>query len=205
LPSISKRAIPPYPAWEAPPPVPGSAEEIPQFLRKLVSFLSSLQNSLQVYFYALSRKVNFELVDRAGDSMFGTLDLTNGAVLIPSFPGDPDPPRDGELFLVSGRLRYRGSSFFFVAHQDEILEKVLVLTNQPVDAGAVSTNVTFTPAQPDTNYHVVATPSWNTTIYVTNKSTNGFTVNYGTAAPSGGGVVDISCWRLPVLPGGEAM
>ena len=197
LPSVSKRAIPPYPAWEAPPAAPGSVDEVPQFLRKLVAFLGSFQNALQVYFYALSRKVNFELVDRAGDTMFGTLDLTSGAVLIPTYPGDPSPPRDGELFLVSGRLRYRGSAFFFVAHQDEILKRVLVLTNQEVAEGAVSTNVTFTPAQPDTNYHVVATPSWNTTVYVTNKSTGGFTVNYGTAAPSGGGVVDISCWRLP--------
>jgi hypothetical protein len=197
LPNIPKREIPPYPAWETPPSTPGGFEEIPQFLRRLVAFLVSFQNSLQIYFYSLARKVNFELVDRAGDSMFGTLDLTEGALLLPTYPGDPDPPRTGELFLVSGRLRYRGSAFYFVAHQDEILRRVIVRTNQPVSGGATFTDVNFSPAQPDTSYHVVVTPSWNTTIYITQKTTTGFRINYGTAAPSGGGVIDVSCWRLP--------
>jgi len=37
----------------------------------------------------------------------------------------------------------------------------------------------------DANYAVVGTPSWNTTCWVTNKATTGFTINFGTAAPAG--------------------
>jgi hypothetical protein len=35
------------------------------------------------------------------------------------------------------------------------------------------------------NYAIVATPSWATTVHVTNKATSGFTLNFGTAAPAG--------------------
>lgn len=38
----------------------------------------------------------------------------------------------------------------------------------------------------DSNYQIIITPSWNTTVWVTNKLTSGFTVNFGTAAPAGG-------------------
>jgi hypothetical protein len=35
----------------------------------------------------------------------------------------------------------------------------------------------------DANYQIVATPSWATTVYVTNKATTGFTLNFSSAAP----------------------
>jgi hypothetical protein len=35
----------------------------------------------------------------------------------------------------------------------------------------------------DANYQIVATPSWATTVWVTGKTTTGFTLNFGTAAP----------------------
>ena len=38
--------------------------------------------------------------------------------------------------------------------------------------------------QPNTNYGVVATPNWNTTVYITNKATTGFRINFGTNAPA---------------------
>lgn len=38
--------------------------------------------------------------------------------------------------------------------------------------------------EPDTNYAVIVTPAWNTTVWVTNKATSGFTVNFGTAPGS---------------------
>jgi hypothetical protein len=129
--------------------------------------------------------------------MVGTLDLTNGAVLIPEYPGDPATPRTGEVYLTSDRLRYRSAvAFKHVAHLDEILVKVIAVFNQSVPAGTGQTNVTFPSAQPDTNYHAVVTPSWNTTVYVTDKSTTGFTINYGTA-PASAGSIDITVWRLP--------
>lgn len=57
--------------------------------------------------------------------------------------------------------------------------------NVGVTASATSQAVTFTTAHPDANYAVFCTPDWNTTCYVSNKTTTGFTLNYGTAAPAG--------------------
>ena len=37
----------------------------------------------------------------------------------------------------------------------------------------------------DANYEIIATPSWATTVHVTDKATTGFTLNFGTAAPEG--------------------
>jgi hypothetical protein len=48
----------------------------------------------------------------------------------------------------------------------------------PPDSGNVLGRV-----EDDTAYHIVATPSWATTVHVTNKATTGFTLNFGTAAP----------------------
>lgn len=39
--------------------------------------------------------------------------------------------------------------------------------------------------EPDTSYGVIVTPSWLTTVRVTSKTTAGFTIDFGTAAPSG--------------------
>lgn len=39
--------------------------------------------------------------------------------------------------------------------------------------------------EPDATYGVQVTPSWATTVYVTAKTTAGFTINFGTAAPAG--------------------
>lgn len=56
--------------------------------------------------------------------------------------------------------------------------------NITVTASATSQNITFNTAHPDANYAVFCTPDWNTNCYVTNKTTTGFTLNYGTAAPA---------------------
>ena len=56
--------------------------------------------------------------------------------------------------------------------------------NVAVSASATSQVVTFGTAHPDANYAVFCTPDWNTTCFVTNKTTTGFTLNYGTSAPS---------------------
>jgi hypothetical protein len=49
--------------------------------------------------------------------------------------------------------------------------------------------------EPDANYAVLVTPSWLTTHRVTSKATTGFTVDFGTAAPGGGGTIDIMMVR----------
>jgi hypothetical protein len=53
--------------------------------------------------------------------------------------------------------------------------------NVSVPAGATFINITLPIAEPDTNYGVVVTPQWNTTVWVTNKTTTGFRINFGTA------------------------
>lgn len=45
----------------------------------------------------------------------------------------------------------------------------------------------------DANYQIIATPSWGTTVHVTSKTTGGFTLNFGTAAPDGSQTV---AWML---------
>lgn len=40
-------------------------------------------------------------------------------------------------------------------------------------------------AEADALYAIVATPSWNTSVWVTSKATSGFTLNFGSAAPVG--------------------
>lgn len=54
-----------------------------------------------------------------------------------------------------------------------------------VTAAATTHAVTLPRTEPDANYGVTVTPSWGTTVFVTGKTTTGFTVNFGTAAPSG--------------------
>lgn len=63
-----------------------------------------------------------------------------------------------------------------------------------VTAAATSVAVTFPRSEVDTNFGVVATPNWGTTVWVTNKSTTGCTVNFGTAAPANA-TVDLITFR----------
>jgi hypothetical protein len=69
--------------------------------------------------------------------------------------------------------------------------------NVAVVAAAVVKAIAFADGknEPDVNYAVLAAPSWNTTVWVTAKATTGFTLNFGTAAPGGGGFVDYSVIR----------
>jgi len=62
--------------------------------------------------------------------------------------------------------------------------------NVAVAAGATSLAVSLPLTLPITNYAVYVTPQWNTSVWITNKTTTGFTINFGTAAPTGGSYVD---------------
>jgi hypothetical protein len=57
---------------------------------------------------------------------------------------------------------------------------------QAITAGAWNQAVALGPT-PHTV--VMATPNWNTTVYVTGDSSAGFTLNFGTSCPPGGGSV----------------
>lgn len=41
----------------------------------------------------------------------------------------------------------------------------------------------------DENYTVLVEVSWNTTVWISDKGSGGFRINFGTPAPSGGGTV----------------
>lgn len=45
--------------------------------------------------------------------------------------------------------------------------------------------------EPDTNYEVYITPSWNTTVFATAKLVSGFTANFGTATPDANQSIDV--------------
>lgn len=48
-----------------------------------------------------------------------------------------------------------------------------------------NTSVTVTVNKEDTNYMVLAMPSWNTSLWITSKTAASFVGNFGTAAPAG--------------------
>ena len=58
-----------------------------------------------------------------------------------------------------------------------------------VNAPAGATNITVPDADTDDNYTVLVEVSWNTTVWVDNKTSGGFRINFGTAVPSGGRTV----------------
>ncbi len=54
---------------------------------------------------------------------------------------------------------------------------------------AASVAVTI-PTQTSAGYLVIATPAYATTVYVTGKTTTGFTLNFVTKGPTGGSTCD---------------
>lgn len=66
--------------------------------------------------------------------------------------------------------------------------------NLAVPTGATSLAVTLARREYDAGYGVTVTPSWLTIVAVTAKTTTGFTVTFGTAAPAGA-TVDYSLFR----------
>jgi hypothetical protein len=57
-----------------------------------------------------------------------------------------------------------------------------------ITQSATTLAVSFGTAYPNANYAVLCTPNYATTCYVTGKSTGGFTLNFGTAAPASASV-----------------
>jgi len=79
---------------------------------------------------------------------------------------------------------------FIPSLQNYTLQNFLKGNNVAVAAGATSLAVTLSQTLPSTNYAVYVTPQWNTSVWVTGKTTTGFTINFGTAAPTGGSALD---------------
>lgn len=68
------------------------------------------------------------------------------------------------------------------------------LVDQPVTVGAVTLALTFTRSEGKPSYGVVVTPNWLTTVRVTTKTINSFTVDFGTAAPANA-TIDLCTFR----------
>jgi len=66
--------------------------------------------------------------------------------------------------------------------------------NVTVASGSTSLAITLPKSEPDTSYGVIVTPQWNTTVWITNKTTTGFTINFGTA-PSTNSALDWFVYR----------
>ena len=62
-------------------------------------------------------------------------------------------------------------------------------TGQAVTAGAATLAVAFVGLEPDTSYAPLMIPNWGTTVWATILATTGFTANFGTVAPGGGGLL----------------
>ena len=54
-----------------------------------------------------------------------------------------------------------------------------------VNVPAGATYIDIPDADVDDNYTILVEVSWNTTVWITNKTGGGFRINFGTAAPSG--------------------
>ncbi len=67
--------------------------------------------------------------------------------------------------------------------------------SRAVAGGATSVTVTFARAEPDTSYGVLATPNWDTTVRTGAKAVGSVVIEFGTAAPGGGGLVDVLTFR----------
>jgi len=68
-----------------------------------------------------------------------------------------------------------------------------ILTSVP--EGATSIIVSLPLTEPDTSYGVLVTPWWLTTYRISSKTTTSFTVEFGTAAPTGGSYIDWFLFR----------
>ncbi|MEM3618233.1 MAG: hypothetical protein QXK47_04065 [Candidatus Bathyarchaeia archaeon] len=104
--------------------------------------------------------------------------------------------------IASGGLSYAGA----VANAEAVRRRIQIAmgrvwrqgkANVPVPEGATSLPVTFENFNEfDANYLVFVTPQWNTTVWITDKKTTGFTINFGTAAPAGGSALDWATLRF---------
>lgn len=94
--------------------------------------------------------------------------------LRPAGVGFDDPRREREWTILARRyLTYTGPQ-----------------VNVACAAGITTLAIVLAAPMQDALYGVVATPAWGTTVWVTPKLATGFTLNFGTAAPSGGSFLD---------------
>jgi len=104
--------------------------------------------------------------------------------------------------LQATDIRNQGS-FFAKTHED-VFDRLTMLLQGiapwqkgrlAIAAGANFVNVAFTSPAPSAFYTLDYAPNWNTSIYWSAKTVNGFTLTFSNPAPGGGGLLD---WRADV-------
>jgi hypothetical protein len=123
---------------------------------------------------AVDSTVAFQIQNAAGDPLF-TADTTTDTLTVTQLV------IDGTL-TVNGSVIFNGPTLTLSSNIRGI--------DQAIGNGATTATVTFGSAYPDANYSVQCSPTYNTTCYITGKTTGGFTINFGTAAPDGNQKVD---------------
>jgi len=134
-----------------------------------------------------------------------SFNATQYALLIGNVPANVYNYSGGLQVIIDGnvpRIRTQGSIYVSASGQinpslgafpnitNAMLQNYLKGNNVAVAAGATSLAVSLPLTLPNTNYAVYVTPQWNTSVWVTGKTTTGFTINFGTAAPTGGSALD---------------
>jgi len=169
-----------------------------------VSYALNLSNQLasaKIYHIVLF-KVPLSPVNTYG---FNSTYTTQYALLIGNIPANVYNYSGGLQVIIDGnvpRINTQGSIYVSAAGQinpslgafpnitNAMLQNYLKGNNVAVAAGATSLAVSLPLTLPNTNYAVYVTPQWNTSVWVTGKTTTGFTINFGTAAPTGGSALD---------------
>jgi hypothetical protein len=125
--------------------------------------LNCLQDSSSTFFQILKNP------DRSGGFSFGDLMAFKDLGLTDR--------TDSRALFIGGDCRLRTRVGIGNA------EGIQMRRNESVMSGLSSLPVTLPVPEPDDMYGVVATPSWNTTVYVSNKTQNSFDLNFGTVSP----------------------
>lgn len=85
-----------------------------------------------------------------------------------------------------------------IAHLKRLQRRWLTLTGNrtelDVTAAATTLIITLAPFEYDEAYGVTVTPSWDTTVWVTGKQVDEFTINFGSAAPANA-TIDLATFR----------
>jgi hypothetical protein len=99
-------------------------------------------------------------------------------------------PQSGTLVYTGGDVAVSGGAVKGVAGLSATNTPARNLRgiNVPVKRGAKELKMTFAQPEADANYAVTITPSWMTNLCVPQKTPQGFTVQFGTAAPANGRV-----------------
>jgi hypothetical protein len=87
------------------------------------------------------------------------------------------------------------SDYVQLAQQVNAVQTAFQAFQLAVAAGFTTKPVVFTFPYADLNYSMAAMPDWSTTVFFSVKAVGGFTLNFGTAAPGGGGNVTVMTMR----------